>query len=108
MSDFPAMKYQPMLDEGPQDDLIPDDMSLLEAAELVVRGKLRLSSQRTRTLIELLKITEPKRKAVDQKNKADLARELDRLDQAKARSEKVRIRQIEDLRFKRDRDPDAR
>ena len=90
--------------EEPADDLIPDGMSLLEAAELVVRGKLRLSSQRTRTLIELLKITEPKRKAVDHKNKDDLARELDRLDSARKRSDKVRIRQLEDLRFRGDRE----
>ena len=86
----------------PEDDEEPDDDD--NSAELSEEAKLRLSSQRTRTLIELLKITEPKRKAVDHKNKDDLARELDRLDQAKARSEKVRIRQIEDLRFRRDRE----
>jgi hypothetical protein len=63
-------------------------------------------SVRTRTLIELLKITEPKRKAVDYKNKGDLATELDRLDRAKARSNKARIFQLEDLRGREPRDRD--
>jgi excisionase family DNA binding protein len=66
----------------------------------------RLSPQRVRTLIELLKIVEPKRKAVDHKNKGDLATELDKLDRAKARSNKARIFQLEDLRGREaERDP---
>ena len=43
----------------PEDDEEPDDDD--NSAELSEEAKLRLSSQRTRTLIELLKITEPKR-----------------------------------------------
>ena len=43
-----------------EDETIPDDMPLMEVAERVVRGKLQLTQQQMRMLIEMLPYIAPK------------------------------------------------
>jgi hypothetical protein len=43
-----------------EEHLVPDDMSLMDAAEAVVRGKLKLTAQQERMLRELLPFFAPK------------------------------------------------
>ena len=51
-----------ILDQVPavQDEVIPDDVSLMELADRVVRGKLKLSPPQQRMLIEMLPYIAPK------------------------------------------------
>jgi hypothetical protein len=72
---------------------------LLELADQVVRGKVRLSAQQMRMLIEMLPYVTPKLSAVGFVRDADTF--AARLERATARSDKVRkepMRLIEDLR----------
>jgi len=48
----------------PGDEPIPDDISITELAEQIVRGKIRLSQPQMRMLIELLPYYAPKLTAV--------------------------------------------
>src|SRR5262249_48219123 len=51
-----------ILDQVPtvQDEVIPDDIPLMELADKVVRGKLKLSPPQQRMLIEMLPYIAPK------------------------------------------------
>jgi hypothetical protein len=83
-----------------EDQTIPDDIPLLELADQVVRGKIKLSSQQMRMLIEMLPFVAPKLTAVAHLREGDTF--ASRLDRCIERSEKVRSAQpklIEDLRF---------
>src|SRR5215831_10665071 len=53
--------HQKRLDDAQR---IPDDVPLLEIADMVVRGKVKLSQQQARVLIELLPYHAPKLTAV--------------------------------------------
>jgi hypothetical protein len=78
---------------------IPDDIPLLELADQVVRGKVKLSSQQMRMVIEMLPFIAPKLSAVGFVRDADTF--ASRLERATERSNKVRkepMRLIEDLR----------
>ena len=55
---------QRWVDQQNQVDAIPDDISITELAEDVVRGKRRLSQPQMRMLIELLPYYAPKLTAV--------------------------------------------
>ena len=85
--------------QAQRDETIPDDIPLLELADRVVRGKVRLSQQQMRMLIEMLPFVAPKLSAVGFVRDADTF--ASRLDRCLARSDKVRkepMRLIEDLR----------
>ena len=85
---------------GAQNETIPDDLSLLELADQVVRGKIKLSAQQMRMLIEMLPYVAPKLLAVGHGSIHDMGF-ASRLDRALARSDTVRERKplmIEDLR----------
>jgi hypothetical protein len=82
-----------------EDQTIPDDIPLLELADQVVRGKIKLSSQQMRMLIEMLPFVAPKLSAVGFVRDADTF--ASRLERCLQRSEKVKrepMRLIEDLR----------
>lgn len=72
------------------DEPIPDDISLSELAEQVVRGKVKLSPSQMRMLIELLPFHLPKLSAVavGHLTGQDFA---SRLDKAIAASEKAKV-----------------
>ena len=75
--------------------LIPDDLTLFELAEQVVRGKVKLSPPKMRMLIELLPFHAPKLTAVavGTLNNQDFA---SRLEQALQRSDGAKlVRMIE-------------
>jgi len=76
--------------EDPEFEVIPDDVPLMELAENVVRGKVRLSRPQLRMLIELLPYYAPKLTAVA----VGYLKGQDfytRLDKAVDRSEKARV-----------------
>jgi hypothetical protein len=82
-----------------EDQSIPDDVPSLELADQVVRGKVKLSSQQMRMLIEMLPFVAPKLSAVGFVRDADTF--ASRLERCINRSEKVKrepMRLIEDLR----------
>jgi hypothetical protein len=85
-----------------QSQSIPDDIPLLELADMVVRGKVKLSPPHQRMLIEMLSFVAPKLTAVAHLREADTF--AARLEKCIARSDKVRQQPklIEDLRFKRE------
>lgn len=89
----------------PERCAIPDDIPLTELADMVIRGKVKLSSAQMRMLIEMLPFVAPKLSAIG------YVREMDtfaaRLDRAIQRSNTVRHQPklIEDSRFKRGDDP---
>ena len=95
--DFPEMKYKTQA-EAP----IPDDVSLLDLADQVVRGKIKLSPQQMRMLIEMLPYVAPKLMAVGYGSISDMAF-ANRLDRAIDRTKKVQPKQklLEDLRGRR-------
>jgi len=81
---------------------IPDNVPLMELAEMVVRGKVKLSAQQQRMLIELLPFIAPKLSAVANVNGQDFASLLDRrLERIAKRGPRL----LEDLRFKREPEP---
>jgi len=59
---LPSFAYSENLKvpEEPKAEVIPDDISITELAEQVVRGKIRLSQPQMRMLIELLPYYAPK------------------------------------------------
>ena len=57
-------QQQRFVDESNQVDALPDDISITELAEDVVRGKRKLSQPQMRMLIELLPYYAPKLTAV--------------------------------------------
>jgi hypothetical protein len=82
-----------------EDKTIPDDVPLLELADQVVRGKVKLSAQQMRMLIEMLPFVAPKLSAVGFVRDADTF--AARLEKCINRSEKVKRepqRLIEDMR----------
>jgi hypothetical protein len=76
--------------ESSEADPIPDDISLPELAEQVVRGKIKLSPPQMRMLIELLPYHSPKLTAVavGHLKAQDF---YSRLDRAIERSERARL-----------------
>ena len=83
-------QQQRFVDESNQVDAIPDDISITELAEDVVRGKRKLSQPQMRMLIELLPYYAPKLTAVAvgwQKGEDFYTR----LDKAVNASEKARL-----------------
>jgi hypothetical protein len=58
-------------------DAIPDDLSLMEIADRVVRGKLKLGAQQMRLLIELLPYHAPKLMAVANMTEGSFGKLLD-------------------------------
>jgi hypothetical protein len=63
---------------------IPDDVPLIELADMVVRGKVKLSPAQQRMLIEMLPFVAPKLTAVAYMREADtFAMRLDTLHRAK-------------------------
>jgi hypothetical protein len=86
---------------GAQDAAIPDDIPLIELAEQVVRGKIKLNPQQMRMLIELLPYMAPKLTAVaiGTLNNQDFARRLDRCIERSGKAQvKPKQLMIEDLR----------
>jgi hypothetical protein len=83
---------------------IPDDIPLLELADMAVRGKVKVSPPQQRMLIEMLPFVAPKLTAVAHLREADT---FARLEKCITRSNAVRHQPklIEDLRFKRGDDP---
>ena len=80
---------------------IPDNIPLIELADMVVRGKIKLSPPQMRMLIEMLPFVAPKLTAVAHLSEADTF--AVRLERALERSDRVRpfkLKLIEDLRFK--------
>jgi hypothetical protein len=71
-------------------ELIPDNISLQELAEQVVRGKVKLSPQQVRMLIELLPFYMPKLSAI---GVGTLTGQTfaDRLDRAIERSDRAKL-----------------
>ena len=79
-----------LVHEDPELEVIPDDVPLVELAEQVVRGKVKLSRSQMRMLIELLPYYAPKLTAVA----VGYLKGQDfytRLDRAVDRSEKARL-----------------
>jgi hypothetical protein len=76
--------------EEPKPEPIPDNLSLPELAEQVVRGKVKLTPMQQRMLIELLPFLMPKLSAVAHNylNSDDFATRLDR---AIARSDRAKL-----------------
>jgi hypothetical protein len=76
--------------EEPKAEPIPDNIPLPELAEQVVRGKVKLSREQQRMLIELLPFYMPKLSAVGvgHLNEQDFA---SRLDRAINRSERAKL-----------------
>jgi len=93
-------EYENLKVEEPQvQDAIPDNIPLMELAEMVVRGKVRLSPQQQRMLIELLPFIAPKLSAVANVQGQDFATLLDRrLERIAKRDQRPKL--IEDLRFR--------
>ena len=78
-------------------DAIPDNISLAELAEQVVRGKVKLSPPQMRMLIELLPFHLPKLSAiaVGRLTGEDFASRLDRAVEASNRAKLIEGRVIE-------------
>jgi hypothetical protein len=78
---------------------IPDDIPLIELADQVVRGKIKLSPQQLRMLIEILPYHAPKMAVVANVGANDLGRLLDaRLDKIERMNKAKGPLMIEDLR----------
>ena len=77
----------------PDDDTIPDDISITELAEQVVRGKRKLSQPQMRMLIELLPYYAPKLSAVavGSMHGEDFYTRLDKAVEASERAKVVRM-----------------
>jgi hypothetical protein len=71
-----------------QSQSIPDDIPLLELADMVVRGKIKLPPPQQRMLIEMLPFVTPKLTLVAHLREADTF--AARLEKCIARSDKVR------------------
>ncbi len=79
---LPSFAYSENLKvpEEPKQEPIPDDIPLLELADMAVRGKVKLGPQQMRMLIEMLPFIAPKLSAValNAQIGADFAARLDR------------------------------
>jgi hypothetical protein len=76
--------------EAQQDEQpIPDDIPLIELADMVVRGKVKLSPPQQRMLIEMLPFIAPKLSAVGYMREADTF--ATRLERAIERSNGARL-----------------
>ena len=77
-------------------ELIPDNISLTELAEQVVRGKVKLSREQMRMLIELLPFYMPKLSAVGVGYLSDetFAERLERLERAIRASERAKLAKL--------------
>ena len=87
MSDFPKMEYQPIAQA--EAEPIPHDIPLIELADMVVRGKVKLSPPQQRMLIEMLPFVAPKLTAVAHLSEADTF--AVRLERAITRSNGARL-----------------
>ena len=89
---LPSFAYSENLkvQDEPQPDPIPDDVSIPELPEQVARGKRKVSAQQMRMLVELLPYYSPKLTAVavGHLNAQDF---YSRLDRAVERSERARL-----------------
>jgi hypothetical protein len=75
--------------EEPKPEPIPDDIPLIELADMVVRGKIKLSPPQMRMLIEMLPFVAPKLSAVGYMREADTF--ATRLDRAIERSSRAKL-----------------
>jgi hypothetical protein len=89
---LPSFAYPENLkvQDEPQPEPIPDDVSIPELAEQVARGKRKLTPQQMRMLVELLPYYSPKLTAVavGHLNSQDF---YNRLERAVLRSERARL-----------------
>ena len=89
---LPSFAYSENLkvQDEPQPDPIPDDVSIPELPEQVARGKRKVSAQQMRMLVELLPYYSPKLTAVavGHLNAQDF---YSRLDRAVERSERAKL-----------------
>jgi hypothetical protein len=77
-----------------EEQAIPDDIPLIELADMVVRGKIKLSPPQQRMLIEMLPFIAPKLSAVGYMREAEtfatrLERAIERSNRAKLIEAKV-------------------
>jgi hypothetical protein len=79
----------PKVPEEPKPEPIPDDIPLIELADMVVRGKIKLSPPQMRMLIEMLPFVAPKLSAVGYMREA--ATFATRLDRAIERSSRAKL-----------------
>lgn len=80
--------------EEPQPEPIPDNIPLIQLADMVVRGKIKLSPPQQRMLIEMLPFVAPKLSAVGYMREAEtfasrLERAIERSNGAKLIEAKV-------------------
>ena len=76
---------------------IPDDIPLIELADMVVRGKVKLSPSQQRMLIEMLPFVAPKLTAVAHLSEADtFATRLERAIERSNRAKLIEGRVIDD------------
>ena len=99
---LPSFAYSENLKvpEEPKAEVIPDNISITELAEQVVRGKIRLSQPQMRMLIELLPYYAPKLTAVAvgwQKGE-DFYTRLDRAVEASERAKLIEAKVIENTK----------
>jgi len=88
--------------------LVPDGMTLMDLADAVVRGKVKLSPQQMRLLIELLPYHLPKLSAVavGHFNGTDFATQLDRAIQRSAAGPPIKLIEAQAIEGDADRCPD--
>ena len=93
-------QQQRFVDESNQVDAIPDDISITELAEDVVRGKRKLSQPQMRMLIELLPYYAPKLTAVavGYLKGQDFYTRLDRAVDASERAKLIEAKVIENTK----------
>ena len=87
---------QRYVEEQNRVDPIPDDISITELAEDVVRGKRKLSAAQLRMLIEILPYYAPKLSAmqVGWRDGQDMASKMYTLERRNARFEKIKLKLI--------------
>ena len=87
---------QRYVEEQNKVDPIPDDISITELAEDVVRGKRKLSAAQLRMLIEILPYYAPKLSAmqVGWRDGQDMASKMYALERRNARFEKIKLKLI--------------
>ena len=94
MSDFTKMEYRPIAQA--EAEPIPDDIPLIELADMVVRGKVKLSPPQQRMLIEMLPFVAPKLTAVAHLSEADtFATRLERCLERSNRARLIEARAVE-------------
>ena len=79
-----------------EEQTIPDDIPLIELADMVVRGKVKLSPPQQRMLIEMLPFVAPKLTAVAHLSEADtFATRLERCLERSNRARLIEARAVE-------------